>query len=206
MITGFRWHLGGGQACYGVEPDLSTFGKALGNGFSISALVGKRSFLELGGLNHDNRRVFLLSTTHGSETHSMAAAMAVMSIYERQGVIDYLYKQGDALADGVRQSVEEHHLADHFTVLGRPCNLIYATRDENKQPSQAYRALFLQEMIRRGILVPSMVVSFSHTDSDIQRTIEAVDESLAVYRKALEDGVDKYLIGRPVKPVFRAYN
>lgn len=51
-----------------------------------------------------------------------------------------------------------------------------------------------------------MVVSFSHTDDDIDRTVEAVGQSLRVYRKALDDGVEKYLVGRPVKPVFRKFN
>lgn len=206
MITGFRWHLGGGQACYGVKPDLSTFGKAMGNGFSIAALVGKREIMERGGLNHDKERIFLLSTTHGAETHSMAAAIATMKIYEREHVVEYLYRQGNALATGIRKSVMEHGLTEYFVLLGRPCNLIYSARDELKQPSQVYRALFMQEMIKRGILMPSMVVSFSHTDIDIQRTVEAIDEALAVYRKALDEGVDKYLVGRPVKPVFRAFN
>ena len=50
MITGFRWHLGGAQTYYGVIPDLSTFGKAIANGFSLSALVGKRELMELGGI------------------------------------------------------------------------------------------------------------------------------------------------------------
>ena len=61
MITGFRWHAGGGQAYHDIQPDLSTFGKALGNGFSIAALVGKRELMELGGIRHDKERVFLLS-------------------------------------------------------------------------------------------------------------------------------------------------
>src|SRR5262245_10722311 len=78
MITGFRWHLNGAQTLYGVDPDLSAFGKALGNGFSVSALVGKREIMELGGLDHPKDRVFLLSTTHGAETHALAAAQAVM--------------------------------------------------------------------------------------------------------------------------------
>jgi glutamate-1-semialdehyde 2,1-aminomutase len=80
MITGFRWHLGGGQKYFGVTPDLSTFGKAIANGFSVSALAGKREFMERGGLEHDQERVFLLSTTHGAETHGLAAAIATMHV------------------------------------------------------------------------------------------------------------------------------
>jgi len=54
--------------------------------------------------------------------------------------------------------------------------------------------------------MPSLVVSFSHTDADIDRTIEAVGEALRVYQQALENGIEKYLVGRPVKPVFRKFN
>ena len=61
-------------------------------------------------------------------------------------------------------------------------------------------------MIRRGVLAPSFVVSYSHCDRDIDITIAAAAEALLVYRKALEDGVEHYLIGPPVKPVMRPYS
>lgn len=63
--------------------------------------------------------------------------------------------------------------------------------------------MFLQEIIRRGVLAPSFIVSYSHTDQDIDHTIEAVGEALRTYKKALEDGVQHYLVGPPLKPVFR---
>ena len=206
MITGFRWHLGGGQEYYGVVPDLASFGKAMGNGFSVSALVGRREIMALGGLQHDRDRVFLLSTTHGAETHSLAAAIEVMRIYQREKVVEQLWHQGERLREGLRQVIDGLGLAEHFQVLGLPCNLVYATRDEQRQPSQAYRTLFLQEMIKRGFIMPSMVVSFSHSDEDIYRTVEAAGEALGVYRRALADGIGKHLVGRPVKPVMRQRN
>jgi glutamate-1-semialdehyde 2,1-aminomutase len=49
-------------------------------------------------------------------------------------------------------------------------------------------------------------VSYSHTDADIDRTAEAAHGALAMYRKALDEGIDKYLEGRPVKPVYRRFN
>jgi glutamate-1-semialdehyde 2,1-aminomutase len=206
MITGFRWHLGGAQKVYRISPDLSTFGKAMGNGFSVSALAGKRELMELGGLSHDRARVFLLSTTHGAENHSLAAAIQTMKIYRSDNVVEYLYRQGERLRAGINRAIEVLDLVGYFEVQGRPCNLIYATYDQSRQPSQSFRALFLQETIQRGLLMPSMVISFSHTDADVDRTIDAVGESLRIYRRALEDGVEKYLIGRPVKPVFRKFN
>jgi glutamate-1-semialdehyde 2,1-aminomutase len=206
MITGFRWDLGGAQKCYGLRPHLSTFGKAIANGFSLSALVGKKEIMELGGLGHEKERVFLLSTTHGAETHALAAAMATMRIYKQDSVVEHLYRQGQRLRAGIDQAISSLGLTGYFEVLGRSPNLVYATRDEAQKPSQAFRALFLQETIQRGLLMPSLVVSFSHGDVEIDRTIDGVAEALAVYRRALESGVDKYLVGRPVKPVFRKFN
>jgi glutamate-1-semialdehyde 2,1-aminomutase len=206
MITGFRWHVGGAQTYYGLRPDLSTFGKAIANGFSVSALVGRRDLMERGGLRHDKERVFLLSTTHGAETHGLAAAIETMRLYQAEGVIEHLYKQGARLRNGIELAVTNLGLEGYFAVLGKEPNLVYSTRDQNKTPSQVFRALFLQETIKRGLLMPSLVVSFSHSDADIDRTIEGVAEALAVYRRALEEGAEKYLVGRPVKPVFRKFN
>ena len=206
IITGFRWSLGGAQKVHNITPDLSTFGKAMGNGFAISALVGKREIMELGGLRHDKERVFLLSTTFGAETHALAAAIATMKVYQNQPVIEHLYMQGERLIRGIDQSVQEHHLEGYFGTIGKACNLLFFTRDENKQPSQPMRTLFLQEIIKHGIIAPSLVVSYSHKDEDIDRTLEAFNEALFVYRKALDEGVEKYLVGQAVKPAVRKYN
>ena len=206
MITGFRWHLRGAQKFHGVVPHLSTFGKAMGNGFAVSALVGKREIMKLGGLDHDQARVFLLSTTHGAETHALAASLETLRVYREQGVIEFLWKQGERLRALVNQSIAENHLQGFFEVIGRPCNLVFATCDQQGDRSQAFRTLFMQEMIRGGIIAPSFVVSFSHGDVEIDRTAEAVSEAHVVYRKALNEGVEKYLEGRPVKPVNRRYN
>jgi glutamate-1-semialdehyde 2,1-aminomutase len=84
-----------------------------------------------------------------------------------------------------------------------PANLAYACRDRDGTTSQIFRSLFLQETIRRGVLAPSLVVSYSHSDADIDQTVEAIDGALGVYRRALEDGPEAYLVGRPVQPVFR---
>lgn len=206
MITGFRWHNGGAQRYHGISPDLSTFGKAMANGFSVSALVGKREIMRLGGLDHDKERVFLISTTHGAEGHALAAAMATMRVYRDEPVVETIWKQGRRLAEGMNRSIAAHGLQDHVVVLGKPCCLVYGTRDAEKKPSQPFRTLFIQEIMKRGILASSLVVGYSHTDEDIDRTVEAVDGALDVYEKALREGVDKYLIGRPVKPVFRKHN
>lgn len=206
MITGFRWHIGGAQKFHGVVPHLSTFGKAMGNGFAVSALAGERQIMRLGGLGHDRPRVFLLSTTHGAETHALAAAIETIRIYHEHSVVEFLWRQGERLQKLVQQSIGENRLEGFFEVLGRPCNLVFGTRDRNHERSQPFRTLFMQELIRHGVIAPSFVVSFSHCDADIERTGEAVHEALTIYRKALDEGIEKYLEGRPVKPVNRRFN
>jgi glutamate-1-semialdehyde 2,1-aminomutase len=206
MITGFRWHNGGGQKAYGIVPDLSTFGKALANGFALSALAGKRELMKRGGLYHDEERVFLLSTTHGAETHALAAAMATMQTYQQEPVIETLYCQGRRLLEGVQQAIDRHALCEYVQVLGPPCALVHVTLDAAKRRSQEFRTLLMQELVRRGIIATSLVVSYAHSDEDIDRTIDAWDAAMLVYRRALEDGVEKYLLGPASKNVYRKYN
>ena len=207
MITGFRWDNGGAQQVYDIVPDLSTFGKALANGFSVSALVGRREFMRLGGLDHtDKPRVFLLSTTHGAETHGLAAAIATMQTYQNEPVIEQIYSRGETLRKQIENVVATHGLQDYIGVHGRPCCLLYSTLDQDRRPSQAFRSLFLQETIRRGVIMPSLVLNYSHSEADIARTVDAIDGALQVYRRALEDGAEKYLVGRPSQLVYRRYN
>jgi glutamate-1-semialdehyde 2,1-aminomutase len=205
MITGFRWHLGGAQAHYGIRPDLSTFGKGIANGFALSALAGRREIMERGGLRHEKERVFLLSTTHGAETHALAAGLATIAVYQQQDVIGHLRLTGEALRDGLERVARQLGLEKHFQVLGHPANLVYGTRDAEGNPSQPFRTLFLQETLRRGLLMPSLVVNFSHRDEEVRRTVEGVGAALEVYRKALDQGIERFLVGRPVKPVFRRF-
>jgi glutamate-1-semialdehyde 2,1-aminomutase len=74
------------------------------------------------------------------------------------------------------------------------------------RPSQAFRTLFLQEVIKRGVLMPSLAVSYSHQDEDIDLTIAAIDGALEVYRQALDDGVERHLVGRASQVVYRQFN
>jgi glutamate-1-semialdehyde 2,1-aminomutase len=206
MITGFRFSEAGAQGVYGVTPDLSTFGKALGNGFAVSALAGKREYMERGGLRSDDERVFLLSTTHGAETHALAAAIAVMDVYAEEGIAARLHERGERLTRGVREVAAAAGVPDHVVVRGRPSNLVFATLDESLQPSQPYRTLFLRELILGGVIGPSFVVSSALSDADIDRTVEVVGNACKVYRQALDaQDVAAFLPGRPVKPVFRTY-
>jgi glutamate-1-semialdehyde 2,1-aminomutase len=206
-ISGFRFHRGGAQSVYGVSPDLSCFGKAMANGFSLSALTGRREIMELGGLHHDKERVFLLSTTHGAEYPSLAAAIQTMKIYRDEPVIEHLYRAGARLRQGFEQATRDAGIHEFLTIAGRPCNLLFGTLDHEGKPSQSFRTLFMQELIRWGVLAPSFIVSYSHDDSDIDHTIEAIRRAAEVYALAIQAGTtDGLLIGRPTRPVYRRYN
>ena len=206
-ITGFRWHRHGAQHLYGVTPDLSCFGKAMANGFALSALAGRRELMELGGLEQTAReRVFLLSTTHGAESVALGAAMATMTIYRDEPVTEHLHAAGERLRAGIDEAARAAGVEASFTLAGRPCALFYATLDATGAPSQPMRSLFLQELLRRGVLAPSLLPSYAHGEAEIEHTIAAVAEALAVYRRALEEGPERYLVGRAGDVVYRPYN
>ena len=203
-ITGFRWAAGGAQAVYGVTPDLSTWGKAMGNGFSVAALAGRRALMELGGLRTDGPRVFLLSSTNGAETTGLAAFRAVARAYRETDPVATMERQGRALADGVNAAAAEAGIGEHLTVVGRPSCLVFRTADATGAPSQAMRTLYLAEILRRGVLGQSYVISAAHTDADVAQTVEAARAALPAYRKGLETGRPEELFpGRPVAPAHR---
>jgi glutamate-1-semialdehyde 2,1-aminomutase len=206
MITGMRWSRHGAECLYGVTPDLSTWGKAIGNGFSVSALAGKRELMEIGGLNTDAPRVFLLSTTHGAETTGLAAYLAVSTAYAERDVVAEMELQGTKLRAGLMQVAKDCGMEQHVIFAGRPSCMIFVTKDHNGEPSQAFRTLFLQELLRRGVLGQSLVISAAHTDVDIDQTIDAAAEALEVYARAIEAGsTDGLLAGRPVAPAIREF-
>ena len=207
MITGFRWHLQGAQTYYGVEPDLCTFGKGMANGFSVAALCGKREFMKIGGIKEIGaERVFLTSTTHGAEMSGLGALVETIKFYKEHDVIGHLWDYGTKLVAGLNAIAKELGIEDYFSAGGIECNPYYTTKDADKKVSMAFRTLFSQEMIKNGVLMPALIFSYAHKQKELDRTFEATRKALQVYKKALEEGVEKYLVGEVIKPVFRKYN
>lgn len=207
MITGFRWHMKGAQYLYGVTPDLCTFGKAMANGFSVSCVAGRREIMELGSIEFEGReRLFLLSTTHGAEMSGLGAFVATMDFMGRHRVVEHLWDYGRALTALMQRQAEAHLVAHSFRVGGPACSPYYVTLDETGAVSPALRTLFSQEMIRNGVLMPWIALSYRHGDTELAATEAAIDRAFAVYREALTHGVEKYLEGPVIKPVFRKFN
>lgn len=203
IITGFRWHERGAQFVYQIEPDLCTFSKGMANGFPLSALAGRRDVMRLGGYVDDADRVFLLSQTYAAQPWALAAMLAVIDTYQREQIAEQLHRIGGDLRRGIEEVVADAGLSSHFQLRGRDCNLVYVARDDQGQPSQAFRTLVLQELVERGILAPSFVVCAAHDPAAIRHTVDAVVELMPIYRRALEDGIGTVLRGRPVRPTSR---
>lgn len=181
MITGFRWDLQGACKYYGVEPDLVTYGKGMANGFSVAALGGKRSIMEMGGLIPGKERVFLISTTHGAEMGSLGAFVETVNVYKELNVTDHIWKIGKRLVKGFEEIAAEFSLQDYFYIQGAYCSPNFVVCDKNKRPSFEYRTVFCQEMVKNGILMPYIAVAYEHTEKEIDITLDAARNAMKVY-------------------------
>jgi glutamate-1-semialdehyde aminotransferase len=205
MVTGFKTDFPGSISKYNLNADMATWGKGVANGFSFCGLTGKKEVMQLGGINREGQeKVFLISTTHGGETHTMAAALSTISEFKLNNVVKHNHEIGDNLILSTKNLVKELNVTEFIDIIN--CNWLpaFVFRDQKKEISSAYRTLMLQEMIKRGVLFQgAFAPCYSHTHDDVEYFIQAFRESIEVYKKALEEGISKYLIGEPTKPVFR---
>lgn len=206
-ITGFRWHLKGAQYLYNVSPDITTFGKAMANGFSVAAIGGKKEIMNLGSiLNEGQERVFLLSTTHGAEMSGLAAFMATIDFAEKYNLIEHLWRIGVKFKRLFNSLAEKNKVNRYITAEGPPPSPYYKVINNNGDPWWELKTLFNQELINKGVLMPWVALSYSHNDAVLSEIEDALDHSFGVCQMAINEGIDKYLIGRIIKPVFRKFN
>jgi glutamate-1-semialdehyde 2,1-aminomutase len=192
---------------YGFMPDMVTIGKGIANGYSVDALLGKKEVMELGGTKHKNgERVFLISTTFGGEMSSLSAMMATVDFFKKHNVLEHLWSYNKKLIKEGTKIAEQLGIEDKFHFEGFPGRFIFLTKDQTGKDSLAFKTLFLQEMLKHEVFVKSFICSYSHKEKELELTLDAMEKSLNIYKKALNEGVDKYLVGRPMKPVFRKFN
>jgi glutamate-1-semialdehyde 2,1-aminomutase len=207
MVTGFRWHNQGAATHYGITPDLSTFGKGIANGFSFAALVGRRDIMELGGMRSSKPRVFLLSGTHSAENTAIAAAQATLRIFKTQPIVENMWSVGRGLIEGLNAAARDAGISEsRFKAAGVPCSPWCLFYEPDGRPSMALRTLFLQEMIKHGVIINYMAPSGSHTAAHVAQTVKAARASMPVVKAAIDNGLDGLLASPIVKPVFRPYN
>lgn len=207
MITGFRWHLKGAQHYYDIKPDLCTFGKAMANGFSVAAVAGKREIMELGSIEFEGReRLFLLSTTHGAEMSGLGAFVGTMKFMKKHNVVDHIWQYGKELISMMNGLAKKYGIEKNFVAGGIECSPYYLTFDKNGQNSLGLRTLFSQEMIKNDVMIPWIALSYAHGVKELEITKNALEKTFEVYKKAIDEGYEKYLVGNPIKPVFRKFN
>ncbi len=207
MITGFRWDIGGAQKFYGLDPDLSTFGKAMANGFSLAAVVGKRKIMEMGSITKLNsERTFLLSTTHGAEMSALGAFVETVKYLKKNNVIKKNWSYGEKLKKIFNDLSKSFGLEKNIYMDGIACSPFYICKDKNLNASNEFRTLFLQEMIKNGVFMPWVAISYHHNNETLKKTKTALEKTFKVYKKALKTNPKKFIKGHIVKPVFRRYN
>jgi glutamate-1-semialdehyde 2,1-aminomutase len=163
--------------------------------------------MELGGLEHDKPRVFLLSTTHGGETHALVAARETLAECAERDVSAHLWRIGGRLQDGVNAAARSLGIESVVACTGYPCSPNIGFTGADAAQSAGLRTLFMQEMVARGVLIPYIAPSFSHTEADVDLTVEAAGEALAAVRDVLDgQPLAERLVGPAARPVFRRYN
>ena len=195
VITGFRHGPGGAQARYGVTPDLTTMGKALGNGFPISVLAGRADVMDRLGPKGD----VLFAGTFAGHTLNAAAALEVTRIVLEGAIHDHLRRLGDRLTSGIQAAIDEtgaraqvREIAGVWTIyftdqpIRRFRDFARFAMDKDHPVQRGYRNWLLE----RGIYVhPHYMIrgylTGAHTEADVDRLVEATASYLHEYRDVL---------------------
>lgn len=197
IVSGFRWAMGGAQEYFGVTPDLATFGKGMANGLPLAAIVGRRELME------EFEEIFV-SSTFGGDTLSLAAARATIEVYTRQPVIERMWAAGRRFQEGFRAAAARAGVPAECA--GYPVHPKIVINHERDETRRLLMSLFLQETARRGVIFhfAGFNVSFSHSDADVDQSLEACEAGLGILGLALADGrVADRLEGYPYNEVFK---
>lgn len=198
VVTGFRLSLGGAQEYFHVTPDIGCFGKAMGNGFPISTVVGRKDLMKR------FEKVFC-SFTFGGEAVSIAASIATIKELKDKNAIKHLWEQGRRLRDGYNILVKEHDMDKYTQCIGLYPHTVITFKNNKGEDDLLLKSLFQQECLKRGILFTgSHNITFSHTKGDIDYTLRVYNTVLKIAKEAIaKNKVAKLLEGKPVRPVFR---
>jgi glutamate-1-semialdehyde 2,1-aminomutase/spore coat polysaccharide biosynthesis protein SpsF len=198
ICSGFHFGLGGAQKLLGITPDLACFGKAMGNGFPISCVVGRADVMSI------FEEIFF-SFTFAGETASMAAAIQVLDILEHTDALAKMDSNGRILQDGNHAMAKEAGLAGQIVCVGRPTWSLLKFFNPDGTDSPLLKNLFQQEAIKRGILfLATHNLTAAHDGVAIHQTLEAyaaVFKTLSGWMQ--QPGASRFLEGEMSQPVFR---
>ena len=198
ICSGFHFGLGGAQKKFGVTPDLACFGKAMGNGFPISCIVGRADVMKI------FEEIFF-SFTFGGEVASMAAAMKVLDILEKSDALPGMNANGRVLQEGLNMLSREAGLQDRIQCIGYPFWSLIRFFDAERNDSPLIRSLFTQECVKRGVLLlTTHNITASHEPIDIEQTLKVYAEVCKTMGEWLSDPhLESYLEGEMIQPVFK---
>lgn len=199
IITGFRLDLGGAQSYFSVTPDLSTFGKSMANGYPISVLVGNRDIM-----NTVEDKVFI-SSTYGGDLLSITASIKTIEILKEKKVNDYILLLGKKLKDGLNEVIKRNNVS--AVCEGMPHKTFLLFDDVGKCSGKMIETLFRQECLEKGVFLGyGQFISFSHTEDDIQQSVDIASDAFALIREALDRGNLRSLLkGEISTDVFKRY-
>lgn len=197
MWTGFRMAIGGAQEFFGIKADLATYSKAVANGMPISILAGKKEIMKLADVD------IFFYTTFGGEALSLAATKATIEELREKNVPKFLDEQGAKLKNGYNEIAQKLKI-DFTKAIGYNWRSM-ATFDEKAGDPLLQKSLMQQEMIKRGVLWQGFFnMCYSHSNEDVNYTLQALEASLEILKKAVaEKNLKEMLKGEPVQPVFR---
>jgi len=176
--TGFRVDMGGAQKMFGVIPDLAAFGKAMGNGYPISTLVGKAEYMDV-----LVEKVFL-SSTFFPNSLAQVASLKTIEILQREKVLEAIKEKGDKFSKQIEEYIEDSGIECKFT--GSPW-MPYITFDPD--PNYLYRKVreeFYRQLIRRKVFLQPFhhgYIAYRHTSEDLEYAAEMIQESLKECKK-----------------------
>ena len=193
VVTGFRLALGGASEFFGIKPDLATFAKAMGNGFQIAAISGKKEIMEQfapGG------KVYQASTYAGNPI-SVSASIATIEMLmdAKNELYPRIAKTCDRIVDGIKNELERLNL--HFTIntIGSMYQLFFTSGkvDNAKNAKKSSLVLFKRlydELLKRGIFIPpsqfeTCFVSNAHSEDDADKTVESYNDALRRVKEIL---------------------
>jgi len=191
MLSGFRVAMGGMQEVWGVQPDLSCFGKAIANGLPLSVLCGRGDYI-----------CRLPETYYGmtfeGEAVSIAAAYATLTEVIEKKVIEALFEKGRRIRAAYDRIAQSNELRTALTGY-EPC-LVMEFRDQRGVSGRQLLWLMIQELTRGGIFtLGAFILCFSHSNRDLGRLERALDSSMNVVRRAVERGSTEGLLDERVR-------
>jgi len=183
--SGFRETFGGLHKKYGVDPDLAVFGKALGNGYAITAVVGKRGVME-------SAQSTFISSTFWTERIGPVAALKTLEVMEQVRSWEYITEIGKDIGKRLKCISDKHGLV--VEVSGIPALINYNIKAINWLK---YKTFITQEMLKKGILASnSIYVSTTHTCDLVDQYFQYLDDLFLIISEC-EKGrdIDKLLDG-----------